>query len=153
MHINWQATPIAYPPRYYSMGYDVTGCTFTSGCLEEWKSECRSWWNLIVKQKVMLFLCIIQFIRYKRVSRFFMNWFYYKIIAVCNTWHSFAVSGVIKHLGALKYIFLLVKLTFFTLQLLDYVTRRIEKWKFGNSGETAENIFFVHECQTLPLQL
>jgi hypothetical protein len=34
------------------------------------------------------------------------------------------------------------------------LTRAIEKWKYGHSGETGEKIpYFIHQCQALPLQL
>jgi hypothetical protein len=79
-----------------------------------------------------------------------------KIIAACNIRHSSAVSGVIKHLGTLKMYFSARKIHIFVtpLSYSTMLTRRREKWKYGNSGETGKKIpCLLHESQTLPLQL
>jgi hypothetical protein len=107
---------------------------------------------------LFFFFCFYNLIRTVQKSVPFLHKvvLHYKIIAACNTWHSSAVSGVIKHLTALKMYFAPCKVHIFV-TLFSYstlLTRGIEKWKYGNSGETAEKIpSFVHECQTLPLQL
>jgi hypothetical protein len=58
---------------------------------------------------------------------------HYKITAASNTWHSLAVSGVIKHLEAIKMYFshkIHVFIMAFSYSTL--LIRGIEKWKYGN---------------------
>jgi hypothetical protein len=81
---------------------------------------------------------------------------HYKIIAAFNTWHSSAVSGVIKHLAGPKVYFSPCKIHIFVtpFSYLTLLTRGIEKWKYGYWGGTAEKMpSLLHECKTLPLQL
>jgi hypothetical protein len=93
---------------------------------------------------------------YKRVFRFFIKRFcIMESFGACNTWHSCVVSGVIKRLGSLSIYFLLVKFTFLLYSsVIDSGEQRVEKWKYGNSGETGEKFLcFVHQSHGLPLQL
>jgi hypothetical protein len=81
---------------------------------------------------------------------------HYKIIPSCNTWHTWAVSGVIKYLEPLKtlsyYSVCKIHILATLFSYLTPLTRRIEKWKYGNSRETGEKILCsIHQSQALPL--
>jgi hypothetical protein len=83
---------------------------------------------------------------------------HYNFTPSFNTWHTPAVSGVVKHLEPLKtlfYFFLFVKFTFLLhSSVIRLLTRRTEKWKCGNSRETEGKIIcFVLKSHDLPLSL
>jgi hypothetical protein len=107
----------------------------------------------IFKQESYAFFCNSIRTVQKNTPRFQKVVLYYKIIAACNMRYPSAVSGVIKHLGALKVYFSARKVHIFVspFSYSTLLTGGIEKWNSGDTGEKMPS--FVHECQTFPLQL
>jgi hypothetical protein len=103
-----------------------------------------------------LFCFIIRFVPFKRMSRFYTKWSCIIKSLLFVTLDILPQSLVSKYLRALKMYFSPRKIHIFVTSF-SYSTLligAIQKCKYGNSGETADIIpSFVHECQTLPLQL